>query len=290
MKNAYFDDNDLNIMLSGKHLKIVSSAKSDVPASKPGGEYLDWLNKNCDWHDYREAMLVLSGNSYFSLNGITYPCLPGTFFLIDSKEKHDSFYPPFYDNFQHLWFRIIGRTIFANIIYSKINGIVKNKNFNCIFNEYNHAGQLFINAWDRLTSETTTDRAFDWIYLKNAVTGILFEACRVDNDVLSGKNAAPTELHHKTVINAVTKHIKETGGRNLNIDKLAYLAGYSKFHFARLFKEFTGLSVLKFINSAKMDKYKELSKKGLNKKQIAYKLGFSSPSAFSRWLNDNLTR
>jgi AraC-like DNA-binding protein len=291
MENAYFNNNDLTVMLSSDLLKVTSSIKSDVEAVKPSREYLDWINKNCDWHYHREAMLVLSGNGCFSLNDTVYPCQTGTFFLIDSKEKHDLYYPPFYDNFRHLWFRIVNKTIFTNNPYSKINEEEKSlKTFNYTFDEHNHAGQLFISAWNRLISNKTKDYEFDWLYLKNAISGLLFELCRIGDDALMEKVELPTKLHHKTVIKTVTEHIKETGGRNLDIARLAYIAGYSKFHFARLFKKITGFSVLEFINLSRLDKYKELSMKGLNKKQIADKLGFSSPAAFSRWLKDNQTQ
>jgi AraC-like DNA-binding protein len=283
MKNAYFNHHDLTRMLSGGSLKLISSVKSDVNAIKPAKRYLDWINKNCDNHDYREAMLVLSGSGTFSLNGAVYPSLPGTFFFMDSKEKHDSYYPPFYDNFRHLWFRIVNKTIFTGDPYAKTNGIVKNtRSFNYTFNENNHAGQLFINAWDRLKINHAIGSEFDWLYFE--------QLCRAGNDILLKKNEAPIELHHKTAINAVAEHIRETGGRNLNTAKLAYIAGYSKFHFARLFKKITGCSVLAFINLSRINKCREFSQKGLSKKQISDELGFSSPAAFSRWSKDNLKR
>ncbi len=287
MKNAYFNDNDLAVMLSGESLKVVSSIESDITTASPSGEYLDWINKSCDWHYHKEAMLVLSGNSFFSLENSVYPCQTGTFFLIDSKEKHDLYYPPFYDNFQHLWFRIINKTIFTSTPYSRINGKEKNhRTFNYTFDEHNYAGQLFINAWSRFTSNQTVDGKFNWLYLKNAISGLLLELCRAGNDV-GMERVPPIELHHKKVINTVTEHIRETGGKNLDISRLAYIAGYSKFHFARLFKDVTGFSVLEFINLSRLNRYKELSNEGFNKKQIADELGFSSPAAFSRWLKDN---
>ncbi|MDD5728454.1 MAG: AraC family transcriptional regulator [Victivallales bacterium] len=289
MKNAYFDDRDLAVMLSGEKLKAISAFRSDVAPVKPDARYSAWLNKNCDCHDYREAMLVLSGSTCLSLNGISYPCLPGTFFLINSKEKHDCYYPPFFDNFRHLWFRIINTTVFAYNPYSKVNGQVKTIGiFNYFSNKHNYAGQLFINAWDRMIAGGTANRDFDWLYLKHAIAGLLLELCKTGNDVLWKKTALPLKLHYKTVIDAVTEHIKETGGKNLDTARLAHIAGYSKFHFARLFKKTTGLSVLEAINLSRLDKYKEFSDKGFNKKQIADKLGFSSPAAFSRWLKDSL--
>ena len=99
-----------------------------------------------------------------------------------------------------------------------------------------------------------------------------------------------TELHHQTVINAIVGHIRETTGRNLDIAELAHLAGYSKFHFAKVFKAVTGNSVLAFINLCRQEKYRELAANGKNKKQISGELGFSSPVVFSRWLKKYKTK
>ena len=213
MKNAYFNNEDLGLIISENQLKIVSSVKSDIATVIPSMEYLDWIDKNCDWHYHREAMLVLSGNGYFNLNDTVYPCQTGTFFLIDSKEKHDLYYPPFYDNFRHLWFRIINKTIFIGNLYSRINGITKNdKGFNYIFDEHNYAGLLFLNAWSRLTADLTANQDFDWVYLKHTVTGLLLELCKTRNDALLGKTELPIKLHHRTVIKVVAEHIQKTGG------------------------------------------------------------------------------
>jgi len=147
-------------------------------------------------------MLVLSGSEYFSLNNIVYPYVPGTFFLIDSKEKHDFYYPSFYDNFRHLWFRIVDKTIFTGNFYSKKNGIITNiRNFNYTFNEHNHASRLFIDAWNRLTTVQSTNQDFDWFYLKHALSGVLLELCRAENDARTMKMEQPIELHHKNIIN-----------------------------------------------------------------------------------------
>jgi len=286
MKNAYFDDDDLSVMKSSSQLHIVSSFISEIQPIKPDKKYRTWINHNSAPHQHKEMMLVLSGTGYFTLNGLTYPCSPGTFFLIDSNEPHDFYYPPFFDNFRHLWIRIVNQTILTGTPYQKMNGTAGNaRTFNYTFNEYNPAGRLLINAWDELARNTSADPEFKLLYVKHAASGLLLELCRAGYELSSG--APRTEEHHKSVINAIAGHIKETGGKNLDIDKLAHIAGYSKFHFARMFKSVTGLSVLNFINLSRMDKFKELSAAGLNKKQISEELGFSCPAAFSRWLKGN---
>ena len=289
MENAYFDGSDLSILLSPHKLRLISSRLSDIISVQPDKKYLEWLNKNRSKHQHREVMLVLSGDSCFTLNGITYSCRPGTVFLIDSESEHDSYYPPFVKNIKHLWFHVVNKTIFTGTPYLKADGERKNlKDFNYVFNEYNYTGLAFIKAWDDLSSNLHLDDEFRSLCVKQAFTGLLLELCRAGYDKLLKPKTQPTEHHHKVVIDAIAKHIQETGGKSLDIARLAYIAGYSKFHFAKIFKNITGKSVLAFINLCRMDKYKELSGKGFNKKQISAELGFSCPAAFSRWLKNTM--
>jgi len=285
MKNAFFENYDLEIMQQCMELRVISSLYSEIPAMKPDKKYKDWLNHNSDTHQHREIMLVLWGTGCFTLNGLTYPCRPGTCFLIDSNDRHDWFYPPFSDNFRHLWIRIVNQTVLTGTPYQKINGTVGNaKGFSYTFSDYNPAARQLIDAWDSATDKDDIPQEFKILHLKHSAAGLLLELCKAGYEFDPARQH--TEEHHKTVINAIAGHIKETGGKNLNIDRLAYIAGYSKFHFARIFKQVTGLSVLDFINLSRWEKYQKLSASGFNKKQISEKLGFSCPAAFSRWLSD----
>lgn len=288
MKNAFFEEDDLKIIQSAMNLRVTTSHYAEIAPIKPDKKYKRWINHNSSIHQHPEMMVVLAGTGCFTLNGSTYQWSPGTCFLIDSDESHDSYYPPYFDNFRHLWLRIVNRTILTGTPYQKINGTVGNaRTFSYTFSDYNPAARLFMDSWSDMTSENNIPEAMKFLCLKNAFAGILLELCKAGYGFDSGKH--PTEEHHRTVINAIAGHIRETGGRNLDIGKLAHIAGYSKFHFARIFKKITGHSVLDFINQSRADKYKELSAVGLNKKQISSELGFSCPAAFSRWLRETFT-
>ncbi|MEI8248726.1 MAG: hypothetical protein WCI51_23055 [Lentisphaerota bacterium] len=43
MKNAYFSEDDLPVLLSCSKWHLVSSANSELPPVKPDNEYLGWL-------------------------------------------------------------------------------------------------------------------------------------------------------------------------------------------------------------------------------------------------------
>jgi len=288
MKNAYFSEEDLAVLLSYSELKLITSEFSDIPPVKADDKYLKWVNKNSDSHANREIMIVLKGKQYFSLNGLSYPCTPGTVFLIDAGVIHDSYYPNYFDNFKHLWCSVINKVIYIGGFYSKENGRLLSANpFNQIVDEQN-SGLSFSKIWNELSQNKYLDDKFKCECMKNAFYSLVLEFCRRGYDKIANPVERETEQHYRAVINPILEHIKETGGKGLDITRLAYIAGYSKFHFARIFKQVTGVSVLEFINSARIEKYRKLHEAGFIKKQISDELGFSCPAAFSRWERDNL--
>jgi transcriptional regulator GlxA family with amidase domain len=99
-----------------------------------------------------------------------------------------------------------------------------------------------------------------------------------------GDIAADRHYHfQRNKMEAIRRHIQETGGVDASLDHLARVAGYSKFHFLRLFRQHTGRSVHECVNQSRLRKVEEQLADGLALKAIAVKLGFSCPAAFSRW-------
>ncbi len=64
---------------------------------------------------------------------------------------------------------------------------------------------------------------------------------------------------------------------------MADLAGFSKYHFSRLFKNFTGLSFYKYLNKKRIEHAEELLvDPSLSITEVALQSGFTSLSAFIR--------
>ena len=81
------------------------------------------------------------------------------------------------------------------------------------------------------------------------------------------------------VCNYITEHCTE----NITVDELASLAGFSKFHFARLFKQFTNTSCYDYIIQKRIA-YAEklLIEPDLSITEISMRSGFNSLSTFNR--------
>lgn len=81
---------------------------------------------------------------------------------------------------------------------------------------------------------------------------------------------------------AVTYMLKNLSS-HISLDTVAKISGYSKYHFLRKFKTFTGRTPIDFINDRRCEYAKSLLL-GTNQtvKEIADSLGFESPSYFSK--------
>lgn len=85
-------------------------------------------------------------------------------------------------------------------------------------------------------------------------------------------------------INRVCDYISQNLDEALTLDRLSDVAILSKFHFHRLFSTYTGLSLFKFIQMARLKRasFQLVFKEDLKVIDIAMNAGFESPEAFTR--------
>ena len=81
----------------------------------------------------------------------------------------------------------------------------------------------------------------------------------------------------------VTKYIDQNYMYELPLEKLASIAGYSKYHFSRIFKEYNGMSYIQYINSKRIKAAERLmADSSLPITEVAMQCGFSSLTTFNR--------
>ncbi len=81
------------------------------------------------------------------------------------------------------------------------------------------------------------------------------------------------------VCNYITDHCTE----NISVDELASLAGFSKFHFARLFKQFSSLSCYEYLTQKRIAHAESLLiEPDISITEVAMRSGFNSLSTFNR--------
>ena len=242
-----------------------------------------WLKLHRDAHQHREALFCLEGTVVCSLKQRLYKCRPGTLLLIDSNESHDLEYPPG-TNAVHIWLTFIQNRILVKILSIDDGQISAIRPPILIHNPglYNLLNQCWSSTKPSPLEEPLRHKRLTAIFsllFIELLEADLIEATQPEDD--QGRAAS----RHRNIIQLIEEHIRTTSGSGLSIDKLAKIAGYSKFHFLRLFKSVTGSTVHDHINMARLNKITEMEAQNAQQKEIAAALGFSSPSAFSHWRN-----
>ena len=81
------------------------------------------------------------------------------------------------------------------------------------------------------------------------------------------------------ICNYISEHCTE----DLSLDMMADMAGFSKFHFTRLFKQFTNVSFYKYLNQKRISMAEQLLiDPQMTVTDVSLRSGFSSLSAFIR--------
>jgi len=89
---------------------------------------------------------------------------------------------------------------------------------------------------------------------------------------------------YRSRINRVEDYIQLNLDADMNLDELADVAAFSKFHFARIFTMITGETLFQYIQRMRIEKAASmlLANPGISVTETACACGFSSSQAFSR--------
>jgi AraC-like DNA-binding protein len=83
--------------------------------------------------------------------------------------------------------------------------------------------------------------------------------------------------------NVIFEYINNNYSEDITLDTIADVAGFSKFHFSRLFKQFTDMSFYDYLNQRRVkEAEKLLLVPNLSITEVAMRSGFSSIATFNR--------
>jgi AraC-like DNA-binding protein len=90
-------------------------------------------------------------------------------------------------------------------------------------------------------------------------------------------------MEKQDVINKIQTYIDNHLSEELNLNQLAVLAGYSKFHMCRIFSEFTGMTVHQYIQKGRMtEAARQLAQTNLTISDIAAAYGYEYQQSFQQ--------
>ncbi len=103
-----------------------------------------------------------------------------------------------------------------------------------------------------------------------------------EKEELSSEEETAAQQHLSTIYESL-EFIREHSREDITLDQLADEASFSKFYYSRLFKSFTGMSFIDYLNSCRIsDAEMLLSDPEASITEVAMKAGFNSISTFNR--------
>ncbi|MCL6458265.1 MAG: AraC family transcriptional regulator [Gorillibacterium sp.] len=233
------------------------------------------------WHTAAEIIMPLENIYTVIVNDTRYVLSPGDILVLPSGEVHQLFAP---DSGERIILQFD-----CSLLYH-LNGF--DSTFHllrpCVLitselNEELHRSlkSLLLNTMDEYFSNSLLKEASAYSML-------------IQFFVILGRNSMKGERHSShtksqkqhiyidkflQVCNYMNEHCTE----DIQVDELAAIAGFSKFHFARLFKQFMGMSYYSYINQHRiMHVEKLLIDPCLSITDVAMRSGFGSLATFNR--------
>jgi AraC-like DNA-binding protein len=261
------------------HARVGPSSPSS-PNSIANRDHLQWSRAHSHAHSHRELLFALSGETFVGFNENLIPCNPGSVFFFDAGEKHDNGYPSGSPELEHLWFGFASGHVFVRRVAVR-NGKLSSERvadfpMDC-------PNQIDLSApssilWGECKPIPERRRLKMFLAVVQLVSSLLDEAISAEPE----RNKTQ-ESQKNALIAKIRRHIESCGGVGVNLDSLSRLSGYSKYHFHRIFAAISGKSPKEFIDHCRMQNVRSMEEEHRTQKEIAFDLGFSSPSAFSRW-------
>ena len=109
--------------------------------------------------------------------------------------------------------------------------------------------------------------------------------CAKNISLFQGSASIPAQTHIKNSISLsnICSYISEHFTEDLSLEDVSEYAGFSKFHFERIFRDYTGMTFYQYLQQMRIN-YSQmlLSNPELSVTDISYQAGFASCTAFTR--------
>ena len=280
MANGLFTPDDLALLVQPERWRLVTSFLPPEAPPVTASRQRTWRLRHSERHPQPEILFALTGKVEYGLLGQAYPCTPGTMLLFDAQEEHDRGYPPGAPVAVHLWLTLLlDRTLVRRVEVQAGRWRTTGDGVWLV-----PSAEAGLDMRRLLTSSRSCAAAMPAVARSRLQSGLaLFLSHWLETLQGPAESAASAHSPQADIVNTLCRHLRETGGNAGTLDNLARIAGYSKYHFWRLFKRHTGSSLHEFVDRCRLDRVRELRSAGRSWKQISAELGFSCPSAFSRW-------
>lgn len=233
-------------------------------------------------HPRREIFFAVEGTCRYLLAGKVHEASPGTAFLIDAWEPHAFGYRREDGGLRHFWLHFSGPDdpLSAVLLRVSAGGEYRMERRPVVLPpDYRN---ILDRRWDAL------DRGGD--FSPETVRACMLcplEAVLDEIGFLLAHGDAPGEVPAESVsvTGSVKKYIRMSNARGCSLAHLEQVFGYSRYHLAHRFRAEAGCTIGEYVDRVRLEFAGQALKRGLKQKEIAFELGFSSPSNFWNWLS-----
>lgn len=273
VENGLLTADEIAVLLHPERWSLVPEQATPVDDER----HVSWLADNAHAHAHPEILVVVAGVGLHAHGDRVYACAPGTVFCFAPFDRHDAAPAPHLPDSRQLWFGLHGNRATARLLDIR-DGRWRH--------EWGHVlaeCQDAIREWRRALDAHGESEALGPVRALRlrAVTELL-AAALLEGDYARAE-ASDRSAFGAAVVAAICEHLDETAGRGEDLASLARLAGYSKYHFARLFKKHAGMTVHDYVDACRLGRTRELLAQGATQAEVADALGFSSAQSFCRW-------
>lgn len=268
-----------DVLLEPRQWKIVSTLFPPEIHSVNDNDFSIWLSKHSHSHPMLEVMIALDGVATMGLENTLYSVTPGTIIIFGPNEVHALGYRCSVSMwFAHLWIQLLPDR--HEVVYSLRRG---HRHVDTASLRYSLSAEDAGISLDAILNDAFMKRDQEPGILRSKVVGSIALIMAAIAERAETPTKAATQSFQQEVIETIREYISRTGGRDATLDNLARMAGYSKFHLSRLFRQYTGRSVHAYIDLCRTAKINELTSAGRTQTEIAQELGFSCLSAYLTW-------
>ncbi|HWL51564.1 MAG TPA: AraC family transcriptional regulator [Chthoniobacteraceae bacterium] len=240
----------------------------------PPADYLDWLRENAHCHDYPEILVCLSGSHFYGIDGVAHRLAPGSVVLFPNRQMHDQTYDDHHQACVDFWLHFLphGRVTMNFIFHTPGSKYVSHSisGLAPLFADDLKKAATLLHG-DRNLSTANPKREHFILYLLHEIFETLME---------KDLNQPPDD--ELSLIEEIKRYACEHLTDRLSLTDLAKAAGYSPFHFHRIFVEAEGITPRLYVEGRRLKRACELLRNGHSMTSAALEAGFSSSSQFCR--------
>lgn len=278
VSNRFFRTDELGVLLHPETWRLVAppSVAELGPCEAPGHQA--WMRGNTHAHAHQEVCLILAGSGLHGCGGAVYPLEPGTVLHLGPFVDHDQAPPPDMDQVDQLWFSLVREAAIARVVEVRQGQYSFRRGFcELLSGPEVHVGECLRGVTEAAAAEP------EGLAALGARGAVMTLVAALVSRGQAGHEVERAQDFQGEVVTAICRHLQETAGCGESLESLARLAGYSKFHFLRLFKAHTGQSVHEYIDQCRLQRVRRLRATGYTERAIGEALGFSSPAVYCRW-------